>query len=257
MSNENFDIKVIFEDDNLLVIDKPSGISMHKDGVRDEYTVADWILEHYPCLDSVGEAWTDNKGQKIPRPGIVHRLDKDTSGVVLIAKSQNFFEYLKNQFKNREIQKEYRAFVYGGFKEEKQEGAINKAIGRSKKFGLFNVEPHIRGKAREALTEYKVLEQSGESQENDFAYLLLRPKTGRTHQIRVHLKYLHRPIICDKLYAPKKDCALGFSRLALHAYKITFNYHGKEHSFCAELPDDFKNALQELRKLKNADVFDI
>ncbi len=237
-------IQVIFENDNILVIDKPSGISMHKDGKRDEYTVADWVLEKYPDLASVGEVWENQTGEKILRPGMVHRIDKETSGVVLIAKTQEYFLFLKDKFKNREIKKEYRTFVYGGFKEEKRKGVINKKIGRSVRFGTFNVEPHVRGTVREAITEYEVLNQTGESQEEDFAYLAVFPRTGRTHQIRVHLKSIHRPIVCDKLYAPKKQCDLGFDRLALHAFSISFvDLNGEETKFVAKLPLDFENAV--------------
>ncbi len=241
-------IQIIFEDNDILVINKPSGVSMHKDGKRYEYTIADWVLEKYPTLAEVGEFWTNQNGEKILRPGIVHRIDKETSGVVLIAKTQEHFLFLKDKFKNREIKKEYRAFVYGGFKDEKRKGVINKKIGRSIRFGVFNVEPHVRGTAREAITEYEVLGQTGESQEEDFAYLAVFPRTGRTHQIRVHLKSIHRPIVCDKLYAPKKQCAMGFERLALHAFSISFiDLSGKERKFIAKLPLDFENAITSIR----------
>ena len=89
--------------------------------------------------------------------------------------------------------------------------------------------------------------QSGSSQEKDFAYIALFPKTGRTHQLRVHLKYIHRPIVCDKLYAPKKPCTLGFERVALHAYKINFKLHGTAHEYTAELPSDFETALNTFK----------
>ncbi len=238
--------KRIFENENLLVLDKPAGLMVHSDGKTSEPSLADWLLENYPEIKDVGELQRAQNGCSILRPGIVHRLDKDTSGVLLIAKTQEYFEFLKKQFQERKIKKEYRAIVYGGFKEEKKEGLINKKIGRSKKFGLFAVEPFARGTLRETQTEYKVLEQTGESQEKDFAYLSLFPKTGRTHQIRVHLKSIHRPIVCDKLYAPKKPCALGFERQALHAYKISFtDIDGKERDFEAKLPSDFENALRE------------
>ncbi len=238
-------VKIIFENEQLLVVDKPTGLMVHGDGKSDEYTLSDWLAENYPELKEVGEPWRAQNGEAILRPGIVHRLDKETSGVLLVAKTQDYFAFLKNKFKNREMQKEYRAFVYGGFKDEKSEGIINKKIGRSKNFGTFTTEPFARGTLREALTEYKVIKQTGESQEGDFAYLALSPKTGRTHQLRVHLKSIHRPIVCDKLYAPKRKCMLNFERLALHAHKIALHdIDGRALEFTADLPEDFQFALQ-------------
>ncbi len=239
-------IKVIYEDENLLVLSKPAGLMVHSDGKSSEFTLSDWLLENYPEIKKVGEPWRAQNGEAILRPGIVHRLDKETSGVLLVAKNQVYFEFLKNKFKNREIKKEYRAIVYGGFKEDKKEGVIDKKIGRSKNFGIFITEPFARGALRDAQTEYKTLAQTGESQEKDFAYLALFPRTGRTHQIRVHLKSIHRPIVCDKVYAPKKDCALGFRRHALHAYKISFiDIYNSKKEFFVDLPNDFKDALEK------------
>ncbi len=242
--NSKHKIKIIFEDEHLLVVNKPAGLMVHRDGRSDEYTLADWLLKMHPEIKEVGEPWTAQNGEVIYRPGIVHRLDRETSGVLVIAKDGATFEELKNAFKKRLVQKEYRAFVYGGFKEEKMQGVIERKIGRSPAdFRKYSAESTARGTLREARTEYKVLEQSGSSQERDFAYLALFPKTGRTHQIRVHLKYIHHPIVCDKLYAPKKPCALGFERVALHAYKISFELQGKVHDFRADLPSDFESAL--------------
>ena len=243
----SIDVQIIHEDDNLLVINKPFGLMVHADGKSKEFTLADWVLERYPELAKVGEPWKAPDGSLIHRPGIVHRLDKDTSGALVIAKKQEVFEKLKDLFKNRKVKKEYRAFVYGGFKEEKKEGVIDKPIGRSPSdFRRFSAQPGARGSLREAQTEYRVLAQTGQSQENDFAYLAVFPQTGRTHQIRVHLKSIHRPIVCDSLYAPKKPCALGFKRLALHAYKISFVLDGQEYVFKADFPKDFLYGTEAL-----------
>ena len=243
----SIDAQIIYEDDSLLVVNKPFGLMAHADGKSKEFTLADWVLERYPELAKVGEPWEAQDGTLILRPGIVHRLDKDTSGALVIAKKQEVFEKLKELFKNRAVKKEYRAFVYGGFKEEKKEGVIDKPIGRSPSdFRRFSAQPGARGNLREAQTEYRVLAQTGQSQENDFAYLAVFPKTGRTHQIRVHLKSIHRPIVCDSLYAPKKPCALGFKRLALHAYKISFVLDGQEYVFEAGFPEDFLQGMEAL-----------
>ena len=135
---------IIFEDDNILVIDKPAGLMVHSDGRTKEETLSDWVLKKYPELKDVGEPWED-----IPRPGIVHRLDKDTSGVMVLAKTQETFEELKGQFQERKIKKTYRAFAYDPFKEEN--GEIDRPIGKSKSdFRKWSAQPGSRGVQREA-----------------------------------------------------------------------------------------------------------
>ena len=180
--------------------------------------------------------------KEVHRPGIVHRLDRDTSGVLLIAKNQEAYVHLKQQFKESNVTKVYRAFLYGAPKDV--EGVIDLPIGRSNKdFRLRSAEKHPRGKLREALTKYKVLEVGGE-----YSYIEANPKTGRTHQLRAHFKSLQHPIVCDPLYAPKRECALGFNRLALHAYSLTLTLPNGT-TLCAEapLPKDFIGALKALK----------
>jgi 23S rRNA pseudouridine1911/1915/1917 synthase len=233
----NYDIKIIYEDDNLLAINKPAGLVVHSDGKTKEYTLIDWIIENYPEIKNVGES-VEYNGHVISRPGIVHRIDRYTSGVLLIAKTQDSFLYLKEQFKERNIKKIYKAIVYGNVK--KDSGTIDRPIGRSSKdFRAWSAESTARGKLRDAITEYKTLKNS-----KNFSYLELHPKTGRTHQIRVHLKYIKHPIVCDSLYAPKKECALGLSRMALHAEFIEFTLlNGTKTMIEAPLPNDFEEAL--------------
>lgn len=236
---------IIFENENLLVLDKPAGLVVHSDGRTDEETLADWVLENRPEMESVGESWRADSGEIIPRPGIVHRLDRATSGVMVLAKDQATFEYLKSLFQNRKIQKTYRAFVSGSFKEK--EGVIDAAIGKSRKdFRKWSAEEGARGKLREAFTEFSVLGEYFDEQADEVAsFLELRPKTGRTHQLRVHLKSLGRPIIGDELYAPKKLALLGFDRLALHAFSLEFqDQEEATRVFEAGLPEDFENALK-------------
>jgi len=234
-------IKVIHEDDEALVIDKLSGLVVHSDGKTDELTLVDWLLEKYPDIKNVGEPWTAPDGKEIPRPGIVHRLDRDTSGVMVIAKTQESFENLKKQFQNREVEKTYHAFVYGILKDDK--GIIDRPIGKSKKdFRLWSAQRGARGELRDAVTEYKVLKR-----EEDATYVEVKPKTGRTHQIRVHFKAIHHPVVCDKLYAPKRECALGFNRLALHAHIISFkSLDGSTATYSADLPEDFIMAVGKI-----------
>lgn len=235
---------IIFEDEKILVINKPAGLVVHSDGKTKEPTVADWLVEAYPRIKEVGEPWVNEKEEVIPRPGIVHRLDRETSGIMVIAKTQESFEFLKEQFQERTIQKTYRAFAYDSFKES--EGEIDRPIGKSKTdFRKWSAQPGSRGVQREAHTAWEVL-QTVEEKGKVYVYLDLTPTTGRTHQLRVHLKAIHHPIVCDKLYAPNRECALGFERLALHAYSLTIpDAQGSTQTFKAPLPDDFKKVLGE------------
>jgi 23S rRNA pseudouridine1911/1915/1917 synthase len=234
-------IKILYEDKDLLVINKPAGLVVHPDGKTVEATVVDWVLEHYPYMEGVGEPTKLSNGGMIDRPGIVHRLDRETSGALVIAKNQDAFLFLKKQFQDRTIGKNYRAFVYGTFKDES--GVINLPIARSKNdFRKWTAERGKRGEERSAVTEYSVIAKNSE-----FSFLDVFPKTGRTHQIRVHLKAVSHPIVCDKLYSSKKECALGFKRLALHAFSIKFTLpSGKEIKVEAPYPDDFEVAIKEI-----------
>lgn len=244
------EIPIIYEDENIVAINKPVGLVVHsarptseerRDGKTKEKTLVDWIMEKYPKIEDVGEPLVLSSGEIIKRPGIVHRLDRETSGVLVVVKNQEAFLFLKKQFQDRETQKSYRAFVYGEVKNDK--GVIDRPIGRSSSdFRKWSAQRGARGKMREAITEYKVLARKG-----GFSYLELNPKTGRTHQLRVHLKAINYPIVCDNLYAPKQECALGFSRLALHAYSLELNLpDGKRIKLEADLPEDFQKAVSQI-----------
>ncbi len=232
-------LKVLYEDKNILAIDKPSGISVHGDGKTDVKTLADFIVEDYPEMENIGEPILAGE-KEIKRPGIVHRLDKDTSGVLLLAKNQEAHEFLKKQFQNREVRKTYHAIVSGFIKSDS--GVIDKPIGRSPNdFRRRLAGRGARGEMREAITEYTVLKRFEDENGEKFSYVEVHPKTGRTHQIRVHMKFLSYPVACDSLYNPDKPCPVGISRLALHAKSIEFkNLDGKEIKVEAPLPDDFK-----------------
>ena len=235
------DIEIIYEDDNVLAVNKPAGLVVHSDGRTKEPTLSDWVLGHYPQTKDVGESIVLSDGSDIKKYGIVHRLDRETSGVILIAKNQDTFLFLKRQFQDRKIKKVYRAIVYGNLKSER--GTVDKPIGRSKgDFRKWTTGSGIRGTARDAITEFKVLVRW-----RSFSYLEIYPKTGRTHQIRVHLKSIGHPVMCDRLYAPKKECALGFSRVALHALSVDFALRGGNRlKLEAPLPDDFKHAVEQM-----------
>lgn len=229
---------ILYEDDDMVAINKPWGVMTHPDGHSTESTVSDWFKDAYPDSKDVGEMQRLVSGEEIARPGVVHRLDRDTSGVLVLAKTDAAHTHLKNAFHEREIEKTYLAFVYGVPKE--REGTIDFSIGRSRKdFRLRSAQPKAKGQLREAITHYEVLSEIG-----THALLALRPKTGRTHQLRVHLKAIHRPIVCDPLYAPNQGCDLGFKRLGLHAFRLSvLLLSGEQQVITAPLPEDLRPGL--------------
>ena len=175
----------------------------------------------------------------------------------MVARTEGAYEFLKKQFAEREIQKTYRAFVYGTF--TKDRGVIDKPIGSSRGGRGPRSAKMPRGTVREATTAYRVVERSSSDLgvNGPATYIEAFPKTGRTHQIRVHLSAVQHPIVADQLYAPSRPKILGFERLALHAFSIVFTHPpstssgqaGKEMRFEAPLPADFIEAEKELRKL--------
>jgi len=255
-------IKILYEDKDILAIDKPSGVSVHPDGRNKpastrgdsstrggEKTISDWFVKKYPRAKNVGESiFVD--GKEIKKPGIVHRLDKETSGVLLLVKNQKAYEFLKNQFKDREIKKVYNAVVLGSVKNDR--GTIRKSIGRSgNDFRKRLAGRGARGELREAITEYTVLKRF-ENKKIKFSYLEVRPKTGRTHQIRVHMKFINHPVINDSLYNPNQPHPKDFDRLGLHAKSIEFNLpaqagdlKGKIVKVELPLPKEFESIINK------------
>lgn len=239
---------ILYEDTELLVINKPAGLIVHSDGRTTEPSVAEWALAAYPSLANVGEPWTSPQGEVIARPGIVHRLDRDTSGVLVLAKTQEAYEFLKKQFQERSLEKKYRAFVYGHPREES--GVIEAEIVRIRalppRWGV--AREGEEKKHRAAITEWRVLSRGADPMTGEKATLIeAEPKTGRTHQIRVHLKHVNHPVVCDSLYAKGRPCILGFSRTALHALSLTLTLSsGERRTFEAPLPSDFAEGLQQL-----------
>lgn len=237
--------EILFENDAYLVINKPAGLVVHADGKTKEATLVDWLIENYPEIENVGEPLILTDGTVIKRPGIVHRLDRETSGVMIVAKTPEAFEYFKDAFKNREITKTYNAFVFGHVKVD--EDTIDAPIARSKSdFRKWSAQRGARGEKRNAVTDYKVLSRFTDDGQK-YSFLELSPKTGRTHQIRVHLKYLNHPIVGDELYGGKVYQGLGFGRTALHARRIAFtDPEGVEQTFEAAWPDDFLEVLAKV-----------
>jgi 23S rRNA pseudouridine1911/1915/1917 synthase len=241
------DLRVLYEDMDVVAVEKPSGVMTHPDGHTKNETVSDWFAKKYPESANVGETQKLTNGEEILRPGIVHRLDTDTSGVLVLAKTPEAYTFLKEVFENREVKKTYLAFVYGVPKEKK--GTIEFSIGRSNKdFRLRSAQPKARGTLREAITKYEVVGDVG-----THTLLKVMPETGRTHQIRVHLKAIHHPVVCDPLYAPNQKCDLGFNRLGLHAYSLEFPLpSGERVTVIAPVP---KELAAPLATFPNTDVY--
>lgn len=242
------EIEILFENDDVLVVNKPAGVMVHEDGHNEGETVVDWFLGHVPAAKGVGEPQTNNKGEAMERSGVVHRLDGETSGVLLLAKTQEAYEHLKQQFHDRLTRKEYRAFVYGHMRENW--GTIDRPIGRSSKdFRLRSAQRGAKGTLRDAVTDWELIGK-GEYEGEPFSYVKLKPKTGRTHQIRVHLKAIDRPIVCDELYAaskPESSNNLGLKRLALHAHELELTLpDGEQQRFVAPLPQELLDAGDRL-----------
>lgn len=236
-------IEILYEDNDVLVINKPAGMAVHQDAEgRLKNTVADWVTSNYSNTEKVGEPLGND--ENILRPGIVHRLDKDTSGALLLAKNQTAYKYLKRQFQDKEIKKVYLALIYGGLKNNS--GIIDRPIGRNKfDFRAKMTGGSAQGETRNAVTYYKVINKF-----KGYSLLEVRPMTGRTHQIRVHMKSMSHPIVCDPIYAPGKECIFGLKRQALHAQSMEFKVpEGQTIKVEAPLPSDLKKALANLEQL--------
>lgn len=244
--------QIIFEDNLLLVVDKPAGIVVNRsDTTAKTPTVQDWIESINPMTNpNVQFPNANDRTLKefVSRSGIVHRLDKDTSGLLVIAKTLEAFAKLKEQFKTRETVKKYLALVHG--RVEPAEGQINAPIERNpfnrKHFGVFPG-------GREATTQYRVLRNYQFTIYNlQFSLLELMPQTGRTHQIRVHLRYINHPIVSDPIYGGRKtyrDDLRICPRLFLHATHLTIVHPilGKAMEFDCPLPEDLAAALALLQ----------
>ena len=232
------EVKELYSDGDVVVINKPAGLMVHPDTPdKPEPTLVNWIRKHHKEMEGVGEPTVLKDGKEIARPGIVHRLDRDTSGVLILARTKEAYAFLKEAFMEREAAKTYRAFVYGTLRDER--GTIDRPIGKSRTdFRQWSAQRNPRGVMRDAITDYKVLGRGGGT-----TYVEVFPKTGRTHQIRVHFKALQHPVVHDTLYAPGRPSFLGFKRLALHALSLRLTLpNGKEKTFSAPLPPDFIEA---------------
>ena len=233
---------IVYEDADIVVLNKPTGIAVHGDGRNTAPTVVDWFLSYVPSAAGVGEpAPETDDGAAIDRSGVVHRLDRDTSGVLVLVKHQAAHQHFKQQFHDRLAHKTYRAFVYGAMKEWL--GTIDRPIGRSAKdWRLRSAERGAKGTLRDAVTRWELI-GSGEYRGEVYSYIELMPETGRTHQLRVHMKAIDHPIVHDPLYAGKRleqSHNLDFTRLALHAYVLDVeDLQGEQQHFVAPVPPAF------------------
>jgi len=225
---EAIPLNIIYEDDDLLVIDKPPGLAVHPAPGHPTHTLANAILSHLSSLPDTGD-WR--------RPGIVHRLDKDTSGVMVVAKNSTAHLNLTDQFKARSVVKAYLVLVKGHLTPE--DGIIEAPIGRDRRH-RERMAVVAEDKGREARTEYHVIDYMG-----DYTLLEVRPETGRTHQIRVHLGAIGYPVVGDKVYGVKSP---HLSRQFVHASCLGFILPstGKYVEFTSELPPDLEQALKDI-----------
>jgi len=246
-------MKVIYEDDSILVVSKPAGQTVNRaETTRGERTLQDELEEYLQIRSTKHEAQnvSDFDAQISDftrRAGIVHRLDKETSGVLVVAKTEKAFAELQRQFKAREVKKEYLALVHGEIKDRR--GRIEAPIGRNPKNRMrFDV---VEG-GRPSATEYETIDNQPSSINNEaFSYLRVRPLTGRTHQIRVHMKHIGHPVVADPLYLSHKQLKQDRQwcpRIFLHAESLGFAHpvSGAWVRFEAELPEDLKAALKRL-----------
>jgi 23S rRNA pseudouridine1911/1915/1917 synthase len=218
------EIPVIYQDSNILVFNKPSGVVIHPFDFSDERTVLDFLLEGWPEIFTIENTFNLQDGREINLGGIVHKLDRDTSGVLVVAKNQETFDELKNQFRNHEVHKEYLALVEGNIEADKF--TIDAPLGRSKKDYKQSTHPEsLRGEMREAVTEVEVIKRNGAT-----TFVRLIPKTGRTHQLRAHMSSIGHPIVGDKSYGS----TMASERIMLHASKLKFTFGGRECGFETE-----------------------
>lgn len=237
--NAKIKIKIIEDNKNFLVIDKPAGIQVHPDAHEKENTIVNWLVAEYPEIKNIH----DKSREAELRPGIVHRLDKDTSGVMVVAKNQKTFDALKKLFQTRKIKKTYLAIVYGILKDKT--GAIEASLAKSADYKKQTIaSSKTKTKIRTAFTGYSVLKEF-ESYSLVEAYL----KTGRTHQIRIHLWSIGHPVVGDGLYKRRNNITLKGApeRQLLHAQKLSFRLRGKDYSFEAKMPKDMRDFLKGLK----------
>ncbi len=228
--------KIIDQTEDYLVINKPAGLLVHPTERGETNTLADWLKDKFPEINKVGDDPV--------RPGIMHRLDKEASGLMVIALNQPSFNSLKKQFQERKVSKEYYTLIYGRLQED--DGVINRPLERNKKTGLMIAQTTLDG-GKEAVTQYEVVQKY-------LNYTLLKVKTltGRQHQIRAHLYSIGHSLVGDKLYVTKdlrkKKKTLADARLFLHASYLKFRDRKRHnHEYHSALPKELENILSQIK----------
>lgn len=229
---EAIDLDIVYEDSDLLVVNKPRGMIVHPTEDQQTGTLVNALLHHTKELSKIGGA---------ERPGIVHRLDKDTAGLLVIAKNDDVHTDLVNQFKDKTVNRVYEAIVHGSIPHEK--GIIDAPIGRNPNNRL---QMDVVDKGKEAITHFQVLERF-----DDFSSITCKLETGRTHQIRVHMNYIGHPLVGDPKYAPHQDELKAIGQ-ALYAKKLGFIHPGtkKAIEFEIDRPPYFKDVLVKIKELE-------
>jgi 23S rRNA pseudouridine1911/1915/1917 synthase len=234
------EVEIIYEDKDLLVADKPAGIVVFPEGEglkSEEKTLIDYLIEKYPELKNAGDQ---------PRYGIVHRLDKDTSGLLLVAKNSESLIFLQKCFKNREVEKKYICLVEGTIKDDsgRIETLMGRAPGDKRKQKAYPMGQEGAGK-RTAVTEYKVLDRY-----KDYTLLEVKIETGRRHQIRCHFSYLQHPVAGDRLYNFKNSkVPKGLTRQFLHSAFLKIQLpNGETKEFSSGLPENLENIIKNLER---------
>lgn len=232
---ENIPLDIVYEDDDVLVVNKPAGMVVHPAPGNYTGTLVNALMHH--CGDDLSSI------NGVIRPGIVHRIDKDTSGLLMVAKNDRAHASLSQQLADHSLTRKYRAIVYSNIKED--DGTIDKPIGRDPSNRLRNAVTDINSK--NAVTHYRVIERFG-----NYTLIEAQLETGRTHQIRVHMSYIKHPLLGDELYGPTKSknaAKLGAKRQMLHAGVLGFVHPstGEYMEFDSPLPEDFEKVLEKLR----------
>lgn len=226
---EEIPLEIVYEDEDLLVINKPPGLVVHPGAGRSSGTLVNALLAYAPEIAGVGSPL---------RPGIVHRLDKDTSGLLVVARNDESYHHLSAQIKERKVSRAYLALVHGDLSQEA--GTIEAPIGRHPQ---FRRRMAVTPAGRRAITHYRVLERFGE-----YTFVEVSLETGRTHQIRVHFSHIGHPLVGDPVYGRRSN-PFGLARQALHAYKLSLRHPrtGESMEFTAPPPRDLEKALERLR----------
>jgi 23S rRNA pseudouridine1911/1915/1917 synthase len=229
VANNKIPLQILFKNKNIIVINKQAGIQVHPSHNEKQNTLVNALINHFPEIINVHDDSIDGN----LRPGIVHRLDKDTSGVMVIARNKKTFEELKKHFKDRMIEKKYIAICQGIFTEK--EGTIKKPIARSASYRKQVIaRKNTKTTIRKAVTSYKIIKEY-----EKYSLVEVFPKTGRMHQIRIHLASIGHPVVGDSVYGSGSLAR----RQLLHAKELKFKLFGKKYTFSAPILHDFKDFL--------------